>query len=148
MHTSISAVWVVGRTKPSHTLSYLWSFSFTMSSWNEFIWARKTHDIMWCLNLINALVVSKYSIILNVQLLEGEVACGNALYIRLVRVRWNVKEQSINKKIIMKRTVFHMYKNPIESVHVMHCARWKPHFEEKHWRWSQQIWLQSIILIT
>ena len=30
----------------------------------------------------------------------------------------------------MKPVVFHMYKNLIESVHVMHYAWWKPHFEE------------------
>ena len=30
----------------------------------------------------------------------------------------------------MDPAVFHMYKNPIECVRVMHYARLKPHFEE------------------
>ena len=48
----------------------------------------------------------------------------------------------------MKPTVFHMYKNPIECVHVMHYVRLKPHFEENiEDDRSQQIWLQSINLI-
>ena len=54
--------------------------------------------MMWYLNLVNAFAVSKYPNILNILMLKGdEVAYGNALDTMLVRVHWNVKEQSFYK---------------------------------------------------
>ena len=104
---------------------------FSMSSWDEIIWACETHDIMWCLNLVNPLAVNKYSNILNVQLLESdEVACGNALHIRLVRVHY--LEYIIQVNQVMLHSMHMIWclvaAKYAMATHLILCSWTKPHW--------------------
>ena len=84
----ISAVWVVGEDKALVSFELCAELTFSMLQWKRFICAHETRDMMWCLNLVNALPVSKYPNILNVLMFEGDgVACGYALHTRLAIVR-------------------------------------------------------------
>ena len=81
-------MWVVGEDKALVSFELCAELTFSMLQWKRFICAHETRDMMWCLNLVNALPVSKYPNILNVLMFEGDrAACGYALHTRLAIVR-------------------------------------------------------------
>ena len=67
---SIFSMWVVGRTKFSHTSSYVLSLSFSLTSSKRLICTSKASYIILYLNLVTALPVSKFPNILNVLMLN------------------------------------------------------------------------------
>ena len=89
--------------------------------------------------------ITKYPNILNVLMLEGDkVACGNALHTRLVRVHWNVKEQSFIREKHNDSSL--LYFICIKTCACDALCKTKTQLWRKHWRISKWIWLQSINL--